>query len=99
MIAVAIYQMVPPSPSFSFSSSVQLSRGRISYLRTREEKCTEKTPATQAMIVREDLTSFKKDNSANFSDTVGVKEARRTRNKIDLTFCCKYKHYFQLQRI
>ena len=86
MIAVAIYR-------FSSRAVESLT------LRTRKEKTHQKTPATQAMIVREDLTSFKKDNSANFSETVGVKEARRTRNKIDLTFCCKYKHYFQLQRI
>ena len=80
-------------PRFSFRAVESLT------YEPEKKKRTKKTPATQPMIVREDLTSFRKDNSANFSDTVGVKEARRTRNKIDLTFCCKYEHYFQLKRI
>ena len=100
MIAVAIYQMVPPSPIvFFFVLGSAFARLNLLLTNQRKKKRTKNPPATQPMIVREDLTSFKKDNSANFSDTVGVKEARRTRNKIDLTFCCKYKHYFQLQRI
>ena len=100
MIAVAIYQLVPPSPIvFFFVLGSALARLNLLLYEPEKKKRTKNNPATQAMIVREDLTSFKKDNSANFSDTVGVKEARRTWNKIDLTFCCKYKHYFQLQRI
>ena len=73
MIAVAIYQMVPPSP-IVFFFVLGSAFARLNLLLTNQRrKRTKKTPATQAMIVREDLTSFKKDNSANFSDKVGVK--------------------------
>ena len=73
MIAVAIYQMVPPSP-IVFFFVLGSAFARLNLLLTNQRrKRTKKIPATQAMIVREDLTSFKKDNSANFSDKVGVK--------------------------
>ena len=73
MIAVAIYQMVPPSP-IAFFFVLGSAFARLNLLLTNQRrKRTKKTPATQAMIVREELTSFKKDNSANFSDKVGVK--------------------------
>ena len=73
MIAVAIYQIVPPSP-IVFFFVLGSAFARLNLLLTNQRrKRTKKTPATQAMIVREDLTSFKKDNSANFSDKVGVK--------------------------
>ena len=59
--------MVPPPPSFSFSSSLHFRAVESLTLRTRKEKTHHKKPATQATIVEKGLTSFKKDNSANFS--------------------------------